>query len=885
MRRAPDRFSKLSGAVAGRGKARPDEDVIRLLERRAINDQQDAQREAEDVGTPRHPGRRGLSEPEAALPLPAPDARYLRATRELRAHFVNGDQQSVHSILTDLTRDPHRVFGPFHVPAEAPVRASIMSVQNRRYLVITDFPVEVDGCSAVLVAPEAIRHMPRGSAAELTGWIRAETVIRRGTTRFALPSSPPMPLGEHYVILDPAPSPADFTRIGLVATSTLRQGPASTFARMVRELTPYLMRYTPDLYVVEGAYRTILNCGLLREFPARRLHCLPPGRLGALVDMGAGVAGHPVAALHAALGEAEPRIAEHLDLGWGIDCVIYLIDPLAPTSTMPETLALERECAQKERPFLDTYASVIEWFGLLDSNERSGAVSFHQLSVELATELPEQTFPYSILALLAHDDKKHEMARFVLRHFRFLSRFDERIGSGGTAAMLNQVIATHATRLAPGRVSFPWVQELDPGPDGGNLQVGESLAMGLCDAALCFGDPRPSIEPGVNTHLFERTARIGNDRDRLSTQVMFLHDAASAAAWALMWTEINGSRPPTTLISAFAELFNVDLVLADATHADATRHARQAMIAADAAWFLASAVAANRTRTDRPDEPKRVTIACGAAMARVVAAIPNPVSIALNDRIGKERERHSESVRSAVEEFPQLRRRIERIATRKQLTLRTTVDMSALWSVGPLVVAPMIGGFGAATVPEANKNADTLAKTFGGEALALSSPAFERKGHVSSTTPELVRHWASTDVVLMTCADLAPALFGGAWNVPLDMYRDLSERAVGEVAGLYLDKDGNEVIPGGYERRGMPIDEIRAVAKSHDNRTAIMAIGATEESDHSFTRVSTALAALRAGIVSVLVTDVEFARQLVAEHLAGNHSGSPALQHTSIRDR
>lgn len=159
---------------------------------------------------------------------------------------------------------------------------------------------------------------------------------------------------------------ASYDRIGLAATASLRRGPGSPLARLVRELDPYLRARRPHLYVLEGPYRTLLECGLLLDY--KNLHCLPPGRLGGLVDLGAAVVGKDVAGL----GNFEhPEAVEAIfpELATEIDCVVYLIDPYDPTSTLPDTLALKRECVLGQKPFLATYTTAREWFTLLWDRE------------------------------------------------------------------------------------------------------------------------------------------------------------------------------------------------------------------------------------------------------------------------------------------------------------------------------------------------------------------------------------------------------------------------------------------------------------------------------------------------------------------------------------
>jgi len=80
-------------------------------------------------------------------------------------------------------------------------------------------------------------------------------------------------------------------------------------------------------------------------------------------------------------------------------------------------------------------------------------------------------------------------------------------------------------------------------------------------------------------------------------------------------------------------------------------------------------------------------------------------------------------------------------------------------------------------------------------------------------------------------------------------------------------------------RNGMSFDDLRAVAKGDDGRASILVMGPTDDVRDGVTRVRTALAALRAGVVSSLVTDVGFARAVLREHAAqAGHAQRPSRQ-------
>jgi methylglyoxal synthase len=47
-----------------------------------------------------------------------------------------------------------------------------------------------------------------------------------------------------------------------------------------------------------------------------------------------------------------------------VDAVIYLIDPVDPSSVFPEAVALKRQCVIHRKPFLATLAGAREWLEL-----------------------------------------------------------------------------------------------------------------------------------------------------------------------------------------------------------------------------------------------------------------------------------------------------------------------------------------------------------------------------------------------------------------------------------------------------------------------------------------------------------------------------------------
>jgi methylglyoxal synthase len=667
--------------------------------------------------------------------------------------------------------------------------------------------------------------------------------------------------------LDKKPSPTDYQHIALLASSTLRRGPMSSLARLVRELTPYLSAHTPDLYLVAGSYRMLLRCGLLRGYPIERLHCVAAGRLAGLIDLGASVLDRSVAGLDGIFGADAVKIATQLDADWMLDCVVYLVDPSDPPSVMPETMALKRECSVMQRPFLDTYTSAIEFFGLLAATA-GGKSHGNALPDDLRRQLGYDRFPHQVLAMAAHDANKQAMLEFARANIPFMQRFAQRLGTATTASLLNGDPPLRIDDLAVLRASLelrweldragvqmPWVGELATGREGGNLQIAESIAMGVSDSVLLLEEPRPQSEYGATHQLVERAARAASHPDRLaaSGRQMLLHDTKSASIWAQLWDRAPEGGP-VTLETVFRERYAVELVLAPPS-------SRQwEAVVDEAAWYLLAAIATKRAPGEGSAPRKRVTVSCGAAIRDVVGRI-HEVSLALTERIHAHTDRQEQAVRACKLEFPQHVARIEQIAQRRRLTLAAAPDNAKLWSIGPVTVAPIVGRFGSADESvEATMIARGLAKQLAAKTHGLDRGAFTIAP--SSVPQKLARHWDQTDIVVLTCGGLKPAWFASGKPVPLfpGMYEQLLDAgAVGELAGLYLDAEGAEVIPDEYRRNGMTLKHLRLVAAAGAARAAIMVAGIGPTDGPTPSRVTTVLGALRGGLASVLVTDAAFA--------------------------
>lgn len=173
-----------------------------------------------------------------------------------------------------------------------------------------------------------------------------------------------------------------------------------------------------------------------------------------------------------------------------LDGVIYLIDPVDPSSIFPEALALKRQCVIHDKPFLSTVASACDWVEmervLAGLPRDPGADRFHQYAAQT-------------VALIAHDAMKPAMLDFAERNFDLLSRYQRRVGTGTTGQKLNEL----AWRKGwPAGV--PWVDRYNSGPLGGDAQIADLVLEGRCHRAIFFEDPHVARQHEADIQLLER---------------------------------------------------------------------------------------------------------------------------------------------------------------------------------------------------------------------------------------------------------------------------------------------------------------------------------------------------------------------------------------------
>ena len=99
------------------------------------------------------------------------------------------------------------------------------------------------------------------------------------------------------------------------------------------------------------------------------------------------------------------------------------------------------------------------------------------------------------IALIAHDQKKDDMADFAGRHQSVLARW--RIVATGTTGGRIQAACPHLD-----------VTRLKSGPLGGDQQIGAMIATGEVDMLIFFVDPLTSMPHDVDVKALMRLATV-----------------------------------------------------------------------------------------------------------------------------------------------------------------------------------------------------------------------------------------------------------------------------------------------------------------------------------------------------------------------------------------
>ena len=207
--------------------------------------------------------------------------------------------------------------------------------------------------------------------------------------------------------------------------------------------------------------------------------------------------------------------------GQALDGVIFLIDPVDPSSLFPEAQALKRQCVIHGKPFLATEAAALEWLKV--ESLHAGLYAAHAPGALLLQAMQAQ-----VVALIAHDALKAQMVEFAGTYFDLLSRFAERVATGTTGGLLNQMAWS---RGWPRHTQ--WVTSYRSGPLGGDAQIAERVLDGTCDKVIFFEDPHVARQHEADIQLMERAVCSASERTTC------MNSPAMAWRWAEALGRVN----------------------------------------------------------------------------------------------------------------------------------------------------------------------------------------------------------------------------------------------------------------------------------------------------------------------------------------------------------
>jgi methylglyoxal synthase len=283
-------------------------------------------------------------------------------------------------------------------------------------------------------------------------------------------------------------------RFGLAANRLHHETYGAALFKWLERSAAGIRELGVELYTVGRTFDAIERSGLLQGHPG--LVRYPFGREGGLMKLVA-------------------RVTEGRNGARPFDGAIYLIDPVDPSSIFPEELALKRQCITHGRPFVSTLMGAIEW------------VEVERLTLGLAPDpavAPIFDFGQQTLGLIAHDALKDQMVEFADKHFKLLSRFARRVGTGTTGSRLNELAWSRGWPS-----DKQWVQPYLRGPLGGDAQIAELVLERDCQRVIFFEDPHVARQHEADIQLLERAVRVVTDKASCVASPAVAHKWAQAA--------------------------------------------------------------------------------------------------------------------------------------------------------------------------------------------------------------------------------------------------------------------------------------------------------------------------------------------------------------------
>jgi methylglyoxal synthase len=279
--------------------------------------------------------------------------------------------------------------------------------------------------------------------------------------------------------------------MGLAANALHHDHDDAALFRWLRACEHGIRELNLSLHAVGRTYHAIERVGLLANYPA--LVRYPYGHEGGLMKLVAEVVG---------VIESQRTL----------DGAIYLINPVDPSSTFPEAVALKRQCVIHQKPFISTVASARDWIEM----ERIHAGFAPDPGADDLHALEKHT-----IALIAHDAMKPQMMAYAADHFDVLARFAHRVGTGTTGQQLNELAWSRGWPQGEN-----WVLRYQSGPMGGDAQIADLVLERCCQRAIFFEDPHVARQHEADIQLLERAVTTVTD------ETVCMTSPRVAARWA-----------------------------------------------------------------------------------------------------------------------------------------------------------------------------------------------------------------------------------------------------------------------------------------------------------------------------------------------------------------
>jgi len=663
----------------------------------------------------------------------------------------------------------------------------------------------------------------------------------------------------------------------IMASWGARGDPSSPLLRFVRDHAGTLRQF--EVHATEGTYHSILGTGLYKkdEVVSHR-----SGPEGGVVEMAALVARR--------------------------DCEVFIFfsDPKDHGSDVPENRALQRLCKELQIRLITTLAGAEQWVvyeakgvlkehrkqrrskkrrsgpTILPPNWREGLQNMRRRGEPAYHQIEKQT-----LALISHDKKKEEMVLFVNKHHDFLSCFHRILTTGTTGYLIKLLFsqASHydalmkeatdklgerrsqeleenfwyiklvycdgldrpgiedkarirlkdtrygrvATRAQDRRVEWEEHEKVIPGltgpdqkfannimplpsgPQGGDVLIASEVLNNRCDAVVFIQDPGTAQPHDPDIRLFERTCQFWSiGKDIKQAYATCVSDAQSADLWAQRLKKAfpPNHRPIPHLAHRLRQKFKLrDVILVD-----------------------------GKSDKDADDLGTRLARACAGYLHRrlsVTAKKGRDVRIGVG---------HGWTIRQVLEELKKM--------NSEDLFLKPRP------LPGRIIWSPLVGNL---TVVFTNREASVIAndfqKYYGGEVEAFQAGGFV-DGNATDALPKdderLIQGLAKADLMIVSAAP---------WNKNATLIKKTAlshaffpkfRSALGTMSVVFLDRDGAKVKSSHYAV-GLEHEGFQKAAK---RGSVILVCGGAS-------RRATALAALRGGLVSVLVTTRRTAEYLL----------------------